>query len=46
MAPSSTPAARLPLPTPLTGAPLQVLGVKAELGRRRQASRTGASSWE
>lgn len=46
MAPSSTAAARLPLPTPLTGAPLQVLGVKAELGRRRQASRTGASSWE
>lgn len=44
--PSSTAAARLPLSTPLTGVPLQVLGIKAELGHRRQASRTGASSWE
>lgn len=36
----------LPLPTPLTGVPLQVLGVKAKLGCRREASCTAASSWK
>lgn len=39
--PSSTAAARLPLPMPFTRVPLQVLGVKAKLGCRRETSHRG-----
>lgn len=46
VAPSSSAAARLPLPTPLTRVPPQVLGVKVKLGCRRETSRRGPFSWK
>lgn len=46
IAPSSSAAARLPLPTSLTRVPPQVLGVKVKLGCRRETSRRGPFSWK